>query len=285
MNYEPIVVSESESVYQLELMLEEGGDLEGIVRNALGVPMPNVTVFFGRVDEFLTRWTTVTNEQGEFFFESFPDSKQLVSAIHPQYAISEFEVPEIARRRIPIEISMTEGGVVKGVIKGSTGDSAVNLRVAIDLPKRHRLRRFYRTPNADGTYEFRRLPPGEANVRLDIERGRVLTRPVAVRENDVHIVDFNIPEASGAIEGIVTVNGESTRYLQVMARIATGDGEERYWTHVAPDGQYRLESVVPGTGTVTAYAGLQSGRKKELSFPIQVRHGESAIRRDFVFGE
>jgi len=265
--------------------LMKGRDLHGIVTTTSGEPMPKAKLFLGPVRNYGKRFTTTTTADGTFVLESFPKTRQLVSAYHPNYAIGSAEIPAEAELSEPVEIVLSEGGSIQGLVCFPSEYERLDWDVFIRYPERHYLQRYRAELKPVGTYEFAQLTAGEARIGLDVrsEDARTLrsfSRPVIIEDGRVTVADINVPEGSGVIEGTVSL-GDEYGFERILLRLdlATPAADERLELHSLADGTYRMDSVPAGSGVLEVEAQMHSGERIEASVFVEIGEGE-VVRQD-----
>lgn len=112
----------------------------------------------------------------------------------------------------------------------------------------------------DGSYTIYFLVPGDYEVTIDLDEGLASdpeSRTVELGESEnATDVDFEVMEVTGSISGTVStsVDGATVEGLTVSA-LPDVEGAEAITTTTASDGTYIVESLVPGTYTVSVDAG------------------------------
>jgi hypothetical protein len=112
----------------------------------------------------------------------------------------------------------------------------------------------------DGTYTVHFLVPGSYDVTVDLPQGLSTdpgSRSVELGANeDATGADFEVVDVTGSISGTLgtALQGVSVEGLTVTAQPDTEDMEP-VTAETASDGTYTIESVVPGSYTVTVEAG------------------------------
>ena len=290
------------------IKLGHGITLAGTVRAAeTGEPVPDAEVtllipkgeyrYFemsmleeGAGREF-TIGRTKTDADGRFSFEGVGEQEKFMLAVrHNEYA------PAVIREidpAAPLEVKLAHGGRLVGTVAGFVEAEATGLEITL-YSSRSRID-FGRHPvNADGSFEMKKLPPGEYRLALwepGGERGaRYNKRIVRLEIKAGETTELNFAELPGVnITGRVTLAGAPVSDCRVYIddllardRIAGGqtDEEGRYKFVRIPGGLYTIRATSwdyndPMRRLYHAYARVQV-EQADVEHDIKLETGKIA---------
>ena len=225
-----------------------------MVSDSSGNAISGATIFYGdALPDLPNRASTQSDNGGSFELKSFPASTQRISAYHPDYSAHTVEIAAHFDRSTPVRIALSSGGSVTGQVW--LPDEAID-KVGVEISRGFGETAMARGELAtDGTYLLETIPKGEAEVWLAMyynggNMRRILSRPVVVENGRTTVVDFDVQEATGIIEGAVTANEADLSPLAVMLTIETEYHTEYSMAVIGDMGVYRLERVPPGRGVL-----------------------------------
>lgn len=276
-----VPLDRAENEQPLELHLEPGGTLRGVVTDEDGAPITDALVFYDRaLDDFESRAAAKSGPDGTFTVEHFPQHEQSLAVLHPEYAVSRLTVENERDPSTPVQIVLTQGGAVEGRIVGIPDGRSVTVTVGWRSVE----------TGSDGTFRIERLTPQEATLSVILQYGdeaesrRVLERTVVIEDGKTIRVDLRFSEAYSRLAGSVTVIDVLPESVYIKASFTTASGKETHLTAVQLDGRYQLEHLPSGGAEVEATARLQRG--DEIRSRAEIEFGEGAtILRDFVLTE
>jgi len=176
-------------------------------------------------------------------------------------------------------------GISVRVIPAASGRDADLVRIYED--------RFRTETKADGSYEVRRVPAGEATLRLDGMPASAGSFALRIPEEGDLVFDVTLP--SGAIEGTVLRAKDGTP-VRAGIRVASAAGESSVFRLSATtdaEGRYRAEGLAAGSHWVRVEQGAWfEGRAPENSpacagstfGPVVLGEGE-VVRGDWMLPE
>ncbi|HIJ65480.1 MAG TPA: sigma-70 family RNA polymerase sigma factor [Candidatus Hydrogenedentes bacterium] len=316
------VISLSEAVdgaVHVELRLEPGAEITGVVTNTLGQPLAGAYVVIGAMDELAYRSDASrihvqalrriaaahTGQDGVFHIETLAPTDRLLTAHCPDYAPGWANITPNMSQPSEIKIVLSDGGALSGTI--SVGEHLAGGRslggelkytnqeefgrVYLDFPLE-----FLYHPEAG--YRFERLAVGEARLvmtlpsRLETADPRdhsgaphvyhCLARNVVIEEGKTATADFDFVRGDAVIAGVATIDGRCPRPNSIVAR-ALGDGApgEYFYTWIDETHcTYRFEGLPEGTLAVElAWPG--SSDPPLASAVVETRSGE-VTRQDLA---
>ncbi|WP_437648967.1 carboxypeptidase regulatory-like domain-containing protein [Sorangium sp. So ce362] len=252
--FSSLVHTKADETRDIELTLTSGCTLTGTVRDESGAPVAGVFL-----DAEARRFAGVASQgsmdaaseaqsdlDGRFRLEHVPAGEILVRGYAGGYATTTASVQVSGCDDLaPIDLVMSTGGSIVGVVRGSDGKPAAGVR----LMASHRSIGFVNTvTDAEGRYRIEQLPP--VSVRLElIDTAQRTVVHVGVKDGET--VEQNLAllaKGSGEIRGRITSGGKQLRGLQVQVVCNQGDSglDMRYLT-TGGDGTYRATDLPDGT--------------------------------------
>ena len=140
-----------------------------------------------------------------------------------------------------------------------------------------------------GTYMIEGLPPGDVEVIAKLVRpgerdaGPVRLQKQAVIENtQITVVDFQLADASSAIEGSITVAGEPPAVAMIQGYVAGESGDTFFNTGASSDGTYSIRNLPAGEAWLEVSVTLQDGHERRKNIPVKIPSGQ-VVRQDVQF--
>ncbi|WP_437323381.1 carboxypeptidase regulatory-like domain-containing protein [Sorangium sp. So ce381] len=259
----------------VELTLSHGCTLTGTVHDENGAPL--VGIFL----DAETRFTTGSSSQGSmdaasqaqsdlegrFRLEHVPPGEILVRAYDGGYAATTAQVQVAQCDALdPIQLRMSRGGSVAGVVRGSDGKPVAGAQIMAS----HRSIGFVNAvTDAEGRYRFEKLPAAVMRLEL-VAKSQHTVVYANVSEGQVVERDISLPaDSSGEIRGRITSGGKPLRGVQVVVacnqgepgldmRHVTTSNDGTYRATGLPDGAYMVmvSSAVEGTSAVVRDGGV-----------------------------
>jgi protocatechuate 3,4-dioxygenase beta subunit len=281
--FELIDLNESGSDDKRAIYLKPDGDLRGLVRDAEGAPVAAAEIYYHhvvrKIDHFdVERALARTADDGSFTIASFPQERQEIAIDHADFAPYFVEVPPHERRTGPLEITMTQGGVVRGRVIPVPEASSIRVVVSQDPWRTQRTE-----VKPDGTFVLEKVSPQKGAAQLWIthddltvvnhsHRFALIDRPVTVEVGKTTEIDFRLAETTSAVQGKIQLGDLKAETVRVEAVFTTESGVEKHHVLADADGTYLLNRLPPGDATVTVTAQSQSGNEKASS-PVRMRIG------------
>ena len=268
--------------YQREavLKLEPGADLTGHVTDVQGGPVADAQIFWGKVVGLGDRSSTRSGADGAFTLPNFPSQAQRIAAYHPDFAVGSLLVEP--QQRAGVRLVLHRGGTVSGQVSFAEGMEPVPCAVTIVHADKHFVPSEQTEVSQDGLYELQRVPPGEAEVSLQVNvaggwrDSSQLTRRIMVQDEGVSTLDFKIGASTGAIAGRIAYPPDAApARVIVRLKLETPDGDFSRVAVAAPDGSFLLEDVPAGTGTLDLDANFQNHVRITKIEEIEVGENES----------
>jgi hypothetical protein len=265
------------------LALQRAAGAEGRVVDASSRPVEGVAVHFG--DDERNPVEDFTDAEGRFSLTDLAPTPILFTATHPYFVDQTVEVLP-ADPPGYVEIVLAQGGRIEGAVV--VGDEPVPgaLVVAGALGRNG----FQRTTSTDaaGKFWFAGLPPGAAEVFVDLPREDEMDEPhsrlqqrVLLEEGGVTRVAFRFPDMTSALEGIIRIRGQAPTSATLRGT-TVGDGGESYFSAVSEDdGSYYAEGLLPGDAWIEVVAATASGAERRHNFALTIPEA-AVIRHDII---
>lgn len=146
--------------------------------------------------------------------------------------------------RIDLTPVLQQLAEVRGVVKGcAAGEIALRAKGATPpLVRAHRT-------DADGSFRFPRVPPGEYELVVLPALGASHAKAVAVDKGDTREIEIDFPLAE--IRGAVVRGDGSTPYAGIAVALAPADGAGELSTDAGADGRFAFTHLAPGQYRIT----------------------------------
>jgi hypothetical protein len=169
---------------------------------------------------------------------------------HPDYVLLSLRTESPPPGGAPLEIVLTRAGVLQGTIlldEEPLRHQPVSLYIYTHIPGAgsHQSR-----TNAEGSYRFDRLPPGDAEVTVRLgadEVHRTLEKAAIVEGGRVTELDFSTMSAWSMISGTITGGDGAPVQAEILAVVDTPEGQETHVVETDESGFYALEELPKGT--------------------------------------
>jgi hypothetical protein len=235
-------------------------------------------------------YSATSNPRGEFTFDGLPLGRYELKTETPDQFETETKTLDLAHGEScsVTYITIWHSGRITGRVVGHSGAPVADL--ALELLRSDALSgsapdAFIAARTAgDGTFEFRRVPPGEFTLRvakgLAFHPG-VTTREQAARVSiaagqHVRLDDFRLPARVGTvtIEGVaLTASGKPVAGAEVSVRPSTAKASTALPLTTAEDGSFRVTVLAGGAYTIHATRSTFEGMRI-----VSVESGEAALR-------
>jgi hypothetical protein len=265
------------------LALHRAAGVEGRVVDASRRPVEGVAVHFG--DDERKPVEGFTDAEGRFSLADLAPIRILLTATHPDFADQTVEVAP-ANPPAYVEIVLVQGGRIEGAV--FVGDEPVPGAVVVAgaLGRNG----FQRTTSTDaaGKFWFAGLPPGAAEVFVDLPRDDEMDGPhsrlqqrVPLGQGGVTRVAFRFPDMTSALEGVIRIRGQAPTSATLRGR-TVGVGGESYFSAVSEDdGSYYAEGLLSGDAWVEVVATTASGAERRHNFALTIPEA-AVIRHDIT---
>jgi len=235
-------------------------------------------------------YSATSNPRGEFAFEGLPLGRYELKAETPGEFEAETKTLDLfhAESCSVTYFTMWHSGRITGRVVGHEGAAVADLGLELlrsDPSSGGATDAFIAARTAgDGTFEFRRVPPGQFTLRvakaLAFHPG-VTTREQAGRVSvapgqHVRVDDFRLPARVGTvtIEGVaLTASGKPAAGAEVSVRPTTGTDNAALPLTTAEDGSFRVTVLAGTTYTIQATRSTFEGARI-----VSVESGEAPLR-------
>lgn len=255
----------------VDFTMSAGCLVTGVVLDEEGAPLENVFIdaelrrSAGSIgDNSIDAASQAESDQaGRFRLEHVPVGDIMVRAYDGTHAVSTVETTiESCDNLAPVQLRMSSGGGLKGVVLGSDGKPVAGAKVTLS----HRAIGFVNTTSdARGGYHFDKLPPG--GMRIAAAHGKQNAMAlVTINDGEIAEKEMHFTEGgTGIIQGRVTAGDTPLKGMQllVVTSSTTGMMDTRYPV-TAEDGTYQVNGLVDGM-----YAVVVSSTNQVASTRIQ----------------
>ncbi|MFC1736509.1 hypothetical protein ACFL1X_10340, partial [Candidatus Hydrogenedentota bacterium] len=217
----------------------------------------------------------ITNDNGRFKVHVASKEGQALSVYHTAYAPASVEVETLTTHVRNVEIVLTAGGILEGILTFN------------DKPVANELIRAYyedyhnvnlRTDETGG-FRFERMGPGEVTVSAYLaSEKRAFSLAAVIIEGGTTYADLTVVSGSSTIEGTVTLDGEQVERGRYIASVVTQNGIVVKTDLLSfTDGTYRVEKIPAGMATINILLEDEEGNEQTWSSSVDV--GQGAIMR------
>jgi len=245
---------------ELAVTLVRGFDVEGVVVDRAGVPVPAAELWLSEPDDFTGAFVGTTDAQGRFALRSCVRGQELgaFAAGHAPSLLTDLNAEEGARLELRLVLP-EDGGEVNGVVRGPDGAPLAEAQVRVGS-ERHEFRRvsvpgagelagtvapprLVRT-DGEGRFSVRGVAAGRVPVVVRAEgcavwRSELTLDPAVVLGVEVALA----PEAS--VAGCVR-DAQGAPLVRAWVRIASRFGQLEPEITTGADGRYRLGGLEAG---------------------------------------
>ncbi len=253
----------------------EGAVVEGVVLNQQGRPVADASIHIAdnpTQDNVLNKPpVTHTDSGGQFRITHVNPKVHMVFADHPAYAPGWTGIKPEADTTAHVEILLTRGGAIEGVVT-SGGVPQADAFVSAWLDASGQTDQ----TDAEGRYTLPRVPSGEwvVNLILKDEDGvqREVRSSVLVEDDTITSLDFHLQPAVTDLSGTVRLRGKPVPGGYVTLLIGSEQGfREQRRKSLDNNGTYTIERVPAGPSELSVTA-IQKGHSpyfRHRSFEIQ----------------
>ena len=269
---------------EVDLRLDRGDALEGIVVNSAGAPVAMASIYLGPVVTYGDRSITKSADDGTFTLPSFPRTTQRVSAYLPGYAIGSVSVLADTDRTQPVRIVLGDGGTIQGTVTFAEGVTPTPSSVGVSYEVMHTLQDGEVPLGPEGIYAIDHVMAGEATIyaRVNLEANFpdqiTLKQTVQVAERGVTTVDFVVQPGACTIEGTVQFpEGAHRSNATIVVSIETPNGIVSKIQVIEYAGAFHLEGFPSGSGTVKIDAYFNDHARIVKEVPVDLKDGETTV--------
>jgi hypothetical protein len=237
-----------------DFALTAGCTVTGVVKNDAGAPMPDVLVnaelrrSAGVMGTMSIDATSIdeSDSEGRFTLEGVPLGDLMVRAYDGTHAVStEIVKLESCADASPIELRMTSGGGIHGLVRDTAGKPLSGVKITLA----HRAVGFVNTTSdGQGRYRLDKLP--SASMRIQAMRGEQQTTAfVTIPEGEAVEQDLVFSASGqGAIHGRVTAGSKPVAGIALTIIANEGNGVLGSRQAVtAADGSYQVNGLQDGS--------------------------------------
>ena len=267
----------------VRLALHPGAGVEGRVVDASNRPVEGVAVHLG--DDESKPVQDVTDAHGRFRLRDLAPISVLLTASHPDFVDRTVDVLPAAPP-VFLEIVLAQGARIEGAVFRVAEPVPGALVVAGALGRGGFQQKAF--TDAAGKFGLAGLPPGAAEVFVDLPQGDEMEEPpsrlqqrVRLEEGAVTRTEFRFPSMTSALEGFIRIQGRAPASATLRGT-TVGDGGDSFFSAVsADDGSYRATGLLSGDASIIVVATTASGAERRHNFELTIPEG-AVIRRDFA---
>jgi protocatechuate 3,4-dioxygenase beta subunit len=263
----------------LVVRLAPGAKLTGTVCDDAGQPVAGAMVRAGAAEAF-------TNAEGSFELDCLPETPQTVTAEHWAYLVWKGEVTPSRTETKPLEIVLSSGAALRGVV--TLGDEPLADALVWAWCRTDNRSREVRT-DPDGAYAITGFSAGEGRVEVHISLpqggDRAVIRQVTFDPAQPVVADFRLRtfEASGTLEGDIRIDGNAPNWgvVNVSLPPPAKDESQETWSANVDAGHFRIAGLPAGKVSVEALCGLGGQRFNQRREAEIQRDGVTRLDFDF----
>jgi hypothetical protein len=255
----------------VELRVPREADVSGVVLDAEGAPVPQVTVRAvqpSRAGRASSDDIKRTNAKGAFRFSSLAPGRAVFSASGSPAAPSTPLELELAphQKFEGIVLRLRSGATIVGEVVGHDGRPQADVPIQLD-GKSERFQESF-TTDASGRFEAKGLPPSDVAISAESSDGFLLSRSVELHEGQTVNVRLTSPQVAPILlHGQVRASGEPLRGATISwgAEGKANNDEQGSTTVVSygrSDAQGAYELALPGAGRYSLR--LEAGKPGSL---------------------
>jgi len=248
----------------VEVALERGGSLAGVVLSESRQPVPGADVTLGGGAgggrRFGGEESAATDASGRFRFEHLAPGRYTLKADVPGQSTEPVETVLVeGQPAADVTLVLAGGATIRGVVSGLP--DALRGAVLVNASGPRDFWASART-GSDGRFELTGAPAGTISLRAragDLIAGstRSATGSVVIAEGQKEAEAEVVFEGNGTLSGRVTRGGQGVAGARVS--LGGGRGGSPAWGVTDESGSYRIEGIESGDYTVTAQGAPGSG--------------------------
>lgn len=268
----------------LEVAVQAGGSLSGLVQNTNGMPQPDVAVTLTAQGGTAPAASTVTNSDGVYSLINVPPGNYILFFTSPLFLPQTIAVSVAANSGTVLNILLqplpaTLQGTVTSALDGAPVPGAV-----LNVSNQSNVRIATVTADANGQYSLGNLPPGVTlTVSVAAPSFQLQNAEFFLEPGMTEVFNPVLAPSPASVSGIVSAAGGQPvagATVTVLDRNSNVQAE----TATNANGQYTISSLVPGVayqvratapGFQTSLNGLQAfpGEVVTLNFILQPSPG------------
>lgn len=260
---QPVSVHQGDT-RQVDLSMDEGCTLSGVVQDKKGNPISGILV---NAEERVTAGSMAdptaqassqaqSDGDGKFALEHVPTGTVLVRGYDSDYAVTTVTVKVLDCAKLPlVKMTMSTGGNVAGTARKADGSALPGARLSIN----DRSLGFVNVvSDREGKFHFDRMPGGPVRMEMESDGQRVV-RYVVIEDGTTVTQDMQLFGAGkGELRGKVTANKKPLAGVRIL--IASNHGQEAgigmYFPVTGPDGTFKIDSIPEGNYLVSAMSTM-----------------------------
>ena len=272
--------------------MKAGASIEGVVVDTAGAPIQGAQIFaLGDVQEWMIGQNfgggngaaATSDAEGRFTISSLGEDLTKISAVHPNYPNTSVDVALAPGQTTQVEIVMTGGGTVEGVVSINGTPSANQNVYAQGISSSGGVSGGQNaTTDENGFFSMGKLPPGDVMVHVNVTRdgaNRGMNKTVVVEGGATTTVDFDVEFGTGSFQGRVTMGGQPVTQGFISAILQGGDeaAQQQVQGQISADGSYLIEGLAAGTYKLMVFAGTPgSGANRTRVVNTALEDGQAA---------
>ncbi|HEX5720976.1 MAG TPA: carboxypeptidase-like regulatory domain-containing protein, partial [Thermoanaerobaculia bacterium] len=276
-----VQVPEEGQAPPVEITLDPGTSLEGIVRDSRGNPLPRAYVQVQGPDPTSSRMSIPTDEAGHYEIGDLePGPFEVQASLHngPSTRVAW----EIRAGRNRLDLKLSEGTEVSGRIVDSQGSPVPGASLTLHAVAGEGETPMYRpqtevVSSADGSFAFQGISDGEYRLTGSRQGFAPATIP-GVQVAGAPVAGLELRLGPGAVIRGRLLGLDPTVANRVMVMAYSGEGT-RLEGVADPSGSYRIQDVPPGEWNVTAHLNALDMARAQ----VEVSPGEQEVIQDLEF--
>jgi len=280
-------IREGQTTQGVEVRLDAGGTIDGIVTDKQGQPVAGASVYLGHVPsqqwERQQRGPNATSDaDGTFLIESLGAEETRIFAVKEGFAAASATVSPPSGGTSTIKLVLGSGGFIEGTINVGGRPATSGYGVSLNMMNEEGSGRGYSAQadlDGNGKFIFSGLPEGKAHLTVygnqPTSTRRNISKTVTIVADQVTTVEFDISEGNAGIEGIIAREGQPVPNASVNLMIWT-DEENTEQAHVQADssGAYKFEGLPAGNATLIVHVFEQGQPNQQRSFQVVLQDRE-----------
>lgn len=268
-------VRSGEVTGDIEFRLKAGASIEGVVIDAAGAPVQSAQIYLlGQVEPWMVNQNfgsgngpaATTDAEGRFTVASLGEDLTKITAVHANYPNTTVDVALTPGDTIQVEIIMSGGGTVEGIVS-INGTPAANQQVYAHSMSGGGSQNA--TTDENGFYSLEKLAPGDVNVGANVSRdgvSRSMNKSVVVENGTTTTLDFDIALGTGVIQGRIMIGGQPAMEGFIAAMLTGGEepGQQHIQGTVSTDGTYLIEGLAPGEYKLMVHVAVPGSSQRRM---------------------
>lgn len=257
----PLTVAEGDRIEGLVLEMNRSErTLAGKVVSDDGLPIVGASIYLEDVPSAPMRLrgvVTTTDADGAFNVENAPEYVQFIGAWHPDFAPGGSE-PEgrtkiVLKRAGRLHVEVTSAGL-------PVPNARIIARYRGAPNERFNATSARATTGLDGRATVEEIMPGSVQVSFQLPSKRSRSLMLEMAPGEEKSLQMEIPPASAAVQGVVTMNGAPASEGSVTLHVETESGPEGQSQAIAQDGSFRFSEVPLGAAELVVSTEPGAGR-------------------------